>query len=297
MEENGKNHYDIYVDNLYLEIILTLRTPPKTEPEIPKETVPFIRRTLHVHSFAEVFFCDAGEVWLKSEEGLHCLLPGDIALIPPNFKHIMLPYTADTRFNSLGVSLHKRYTKGTRKLYQTFLSLLLTDQPVILRGQYDVCSRVVRFPGKSDESDKTNVLMLKLIGVLADMADSIGGDEAPDADRDRSSDVHTHSLERLITVHFMNDLKVNEAAERLFLSTRQLERICRERYGVTFRQAIIDRRVEVAAEMLKTSALSVSQIGAKVGFNSRVSFSRTFAGKFGLSPSQYRSRYLDRSDM
>ena len=95
-------------------------------------------------------------------------------------------------------------------------------------------------------------------------------------------------LETLIESHFMENLREEDFASILHLSTRQLERIVYNRYHCTLRQMIIEKRVQIAAQLLKDTDLNAEQIGIAVGYQSKSSFYKAFTQKYGMTPIAYR---------
>ncbi len=93
--------------------------------------------------------------------------------------------------------------------------------------------------------------------------------------------------------HHMDDphLSVSGIAAALSTNTRQVQRLFIE-IGVTPRQYILDRRLDMAAGQLRRSlegrALSVTEVAYGVGFNDLSYFTRSFSRKFGMSPREYR---------
>ena len=47
-------------------------------------------------------------------------------------------------------------------------------------------------------------------------------------------------------------------------------------------------RMQVAAELLQTEALTLSSIAERVGYESTAAFSRVFRQQFGVAPGQFR---------
>ena len=88
----------------------------------------------------------------------------------------------------------------------------------------------------------------------------------------------------------MNPLTAEFVASQLFVSPRQLSRLVKKRYGVSFRQAVTKKRVSVAAEMLREGGLPIADVALSVGFGSVHSFYRAFSEEYGLSPQEYRRR-------
>jgi AraC-like DNA-binding protein len=63
-------------------------------------------------------------------------------------------------------------------------------------------------------------------------------------------------------------------------------------YGETPGQYLTHRRIERAEELLRAADLSVTEICHLVGFSSLGTFSARFKARTGLTPSEYRARYV-----
>ena len=62
---------------------------------------------------------------------------------------------------------------------------------------------------------------------------------------------------------------------------------CR-RYGVTFQEYLLERRLQWAYGILRASSFSVAEIAYESGFNSQSYFTRQFRRRYGMSPTQVR---------
>jgi YesN/AraC family two-component response regulator len=84
---------------------------------------------------------------------------------------------------------------------------------------------------------------------------------------------------------------VDELADDVGLSTRQLLRRLRETAGVTPGGYIRMLRLERAAQLLEQRAGNVSEIAYQVGFKQPEYFSKLFRQVFGVPPSAYPSNH------
>lgn len=73
------------------------------------------------------------------------------------------------------------------------------------------------------------------------------------------------------------------------LSVRQLERLFVQRLGRTIDQLYLGIRLDQARVLLTRTGLSVTAIALACGFRSSSSFSRSFTGQLGVSPTRYRA--------
>ncbi len=88
--------------------------------------------------------------------------------------------------------------------------------------------------------------------------------------------------------HLHGDATADEMARQLSLSHRQLSRVLMAYYGMTFREKIRHARMDRAGWLLRTTALSVSEISQAVGYDSETSFFKAFKAHYGITPLAYR---------
>lgn len=91
--------------------------------------------------------------------------------------------------------------------------------------------------------------------------------------------------------HFATKGGCQALADKLHLSTRQLGRILKEHYGMTFQEKLIHTRMEHAALLLRTTDKHMPDIIDAIGYNSATAFYKAFSAHFGLTPQQYRRTY------
>ena len=93
-------------------------------------------------------------------------------------------------------------------------------------------------------------------------------------------------------IHSRYDAELTTAAiaRSAMVSESECLRCFRAVIGMPPGQYVTQYRVRKAAELLDASALSVSEVGARCGFQDASYFAKTFRAQKGCSPSQYRGR-------
>jgi AraC-like DNA-binding protein len=87
---------------------------------------------------------------------------------------------------------------------------------------------------------------------------------------------------------------LGEAADRLGTDTRTLHYYFKTRIGQDFRTWRTRLRLEDAKRMLvENPGLHPAEIGRRAGFSNRSNFARQFQAYTGLTPGQWRDRFLD----
>ncbi|MBR9854151.1 MAG: helix-turn-helix transcriptional regulator [Algicola sp.] len=104
-------------------------------------------------------------------------------------------------------------------------------------------------------------------------------------------------LERLFKedkVHLQPDLTLNDLAQKLQISSRELSTFLNEGLQTNFYEKVNHHRVEEAKNILVTDKVlqyKIAAIGELCGFNSKSSFYRIFKNSTGYSPSAYRRMF------
>ena len=125
---------------------------------------------------------------------------------------------------------------------------------------------------------------------LVDDARELSSSSFVDA-REENEDERVRSTKSYIAEHYMNEIPLQELADRVCMASESFSRFFRNKTGRTPNRYIIDYRLGIAARMLLTTRLSVSEIGFSCGFNTLSHFNRLFRESKGCTPSEFRERF------
>lgn len=91
--------------------------------------------------------------------------------------------------------------------------------------------------------------------------------------------------------HHLNEKCTAEEMAHLFhMNTTTLKKAFREQYGLSMAAHMKQHRLNKAAELLQTTALSVGEIAGAVGFSSQSRFAEAFRKAYHLLPIAYRKQ-------
>lgn len=84
------------------------------------------------------------------------------------------------------------------------------------------------------------------------------------------------------------NLSLSAVADHLNTSVYVATRLFKETTGKNFKEYVMDKRMEYAAELLKSTSHKVAEVSGMAGFENAEYFSSLFKTKFGMTPTQYR---------
>ena len=92
-----------------------------------------------------------------------------------------------------------------------------------------------------------------------------------------------------ISINYTQDISLHELSGRNHVSEEHLSRLFKKELGVPLTTYIRYLRTKKAAELLKTSKLSIAEIAMYVGYPDSNYFVKVFKKRYGMTPSTYRS--------
>jgi len=93
--------------------------------------------------------------------------------------------------------------------------------------------------------------------------------------------------------HYMRkELALSDVAASIGLSERYLNLLFKEVTGTTINTALIRLRMDEAARLLKDPAIKIYEMCERIGYTDQDHFRESFKKQFGLTPTEYRNKYL-----
>jgi len=93
----------------------------------------------------------------------------------------------------------------------------------------------------------------------------------------------------IVEREYASDLALDDIARRVASSRRQLQRAYAEIGGTTFRDHLTRVRMDRAAELLASRALTVREVAHRVGYRQPAQFAKAFRRHRGVAPSDFRA--------
>lgn len=106
-----------------------------------------------------------------------------------------------------------------------------------------------------------------------------------------SGDTRIASAIRFIHQHLKVDIRVEDIAHHVGLSSRQLNRVFKSDINISPNQYVVKERLNLVCDLLKNSDLTLERIATSSGLASGDNLRNVFQRQYGISPMAYRQRF------
>lgn len=106
---------------------------------------------------------------------------------------------------------------------------------------------------------------------------------------------HTSLIQSVLVYiqeHYREEIVLEDVAEHVFLSKSYLCALFRENMNMTIHEYLTRVRVEKSIELMKNREWNIGEIGRQCGFASQSHYTRVFRKLIGVTPGQYRNKFL-----
>ncbi|SFD80899.1 AraC family transcriptional regulator, L-rhamnose operon transcriptional activator RhaR [Paenibacillus catalpae] len=253
---------------------------------------------VHKHSFYEVCYVMTGEGEYQDEDTVYDLHAGTLFVSRPGVWHqirsetgMCLIYVA-YELDQLG-SREEEYVRYGENLEtgDVVFKDALDDRAIhYWLGLYHHAS-TQPYHEIEDLRTMAGLLLASLVRPLGYERDVSEPNPAKPTDSTRYAVLR--QSKQYIRDNLSRPLKIEEVAEYMNLSTRQLSRLFQLDGGDTFLTYLRNERLKHAEMMLKTSIFPLKEIAAHSGFQSVHYFTNVFTERMGIPPGEYRRVHLD----
>ncbi len=247
----------------------------------------------HVSESYELFMVRTGRARLLTPDGVLHLRPGHLAVVDPGVEHEEVPEASGGPYELSCFAIDRTLAQLFRVSYLSSREPLVEIQ-VDLVGSEEVESIAAavaaelahRAPGWETA---VRHLLRYLEQVLRRRLESGSFTYRTGSDvRDPSAWPRLEAAVFFCHANLSHPLRLPDIASRFGYSPRHLSRLFAKHAGKPFSEHVRELRMNVAAELLTTSDLSVAEIADHVGYPDPSHFTRAFRAVTGLSPRAYR---------
>lgn len=257
-------------------------------------TQPFAA-SIHWHDELELIYIQQGRLNLTIDKTDYLGMPGDIFVV--NSREI-----------------HEMSVTETPTVYATILfplkSLLFQQEDAVTENYLlPLAENRLRFPSVAGDleiapdlrqkieemialyHEKKGSFMLKIrvleLGIISDFFSQEG--LLTQASASRFQDKHRQILS-FIQENYPRELTLETVAQQFHMAPKYFSRYFKNTFHISLTEYITRLRLEKAADLLRYSKLSVTEIAICTGFNSSSYFNKQFRNVYEMTPSQYRAK-------
>lgn len=235
----------------------------------------------HCNAGYEIHYCLSGHALFICDHVHYEMKEGDAVLAAPGVYHSS--ESGDPELLHLSITLSQPDFQAEK----TLLSLISVSRTFRMNRELTELCRILLSEelGEADESMLVSLVTAITIKTLRMLGAAVK-EEVPVILDSRFS--RTDIIDNFFEEHFMENGAEERLAETLGLSRRQLMRVISDEYGKSYREKLLSARMDKAALLLRSSALSVSDVCAAVGYTSETAFFKQFRNRFKQTPAEYR---------
>ena len=132
----------------------------------------------------------------------------------------------------------------------------------------------------SNDLKKVGEVLIKVLEKIVEM------------DREKLPDnsVAISEIKKIIHNEYMDDIGLEEIAEKVCLTSSYVSFIFKKETGCTLVKYLTDYRMKQAKELLENSNMKIVDIGKACGYSNQSYFNKLFKNYYGMTPKQYREQ-------
>lgn len=282
------NHMGVEVGDIEFYTVLNVDAAP------PADSAP----DQHKHNYYEIITADSGVINIElPRKEMIAVTPGILCVIPRGALHRTYAVSGDPqkiaiRFSYTRIKSKTGSASGIYKSFDAAMSKIagpisLEDTIGLAQMAKNICGELANRSAASEIAVKSWYSLL-YIGFMR----MIGGiDNARSTKIIKSEDsrhFRSNEIEFWLAGHYQYNVTEAVMAKAIGVSNRQLNRIFRDLFNMSFRDKLIEVRMLHAADLLMLTDLKVEEIAYKVGYTTATGFQLAFSKYYGTSPGKYR---------
>jgi AraC-like DNA-binding protein/mannose-6-phosphate isomerase-like protein (cupin superfamily) len=254
---------------------------------------------LHNHSFCEIHYIISGSCATYVKDRFYSVSANDICIFSPGVYHYHHVKSRE-QFKMQTVKIivppiKETETQPSLGNADVILKTIMQKSFCILKDTKESAQLLSQILMEFEEKSvgyKTNIqalfmqLFINLARMMAEPVSSVS-----ETQERIPEEIRNEIIDGFFYHNYYLDVTSNDLARLINTSKRQLYRILIQLYKMSFKQKLLETRVEVAKELLANSNLSIQTIAEKVGYTFSGNFYSIFRQKTGMTPARFRALY------
>ena len=214
-----------------------------------------------------------------------------ISFVSKGKVHRVIPKTLDGKCHVWGIRFKSEFiAETTFHLYSFFNN----NANIAVRGGrcFDRLVKICQMIKDELNQSKPDLRVVRhLLSALFIMIESDQHNELEKSTDTTKNSTFSNFL-RLLEENFKRDQGVEFYAEKLFMTSRNLNQITQKMVQQSVSEIIETRKLLEAKNLLTSTDKSIAEIAFEIGYNEKSYFSKVFKKKSGQTPSEFREETL-----
>lgn len=253
---------------------------------------------LHWHNEFEIIYVKKGEGIITVDLNKYPVKASDISIIPPGHLHSISQKEASSmEYENIIFNMDLLVSKYKDSSFQEFIRPMFNQTydipPIITKENADYTS-ISSCLDHIDDICRTfpKAYEFAIKGYLYQFFyyifhNNSVNQNTPKPDRNMDK---LKLLIKYIETNYASDITVKTAAKLCNFSESHFMKFFKECMNISFINYLNDYRLSMASRLLMTSTDSILSIALDSGFHNISYFNRSFKGKYGITPSQFRKQ-------
>lgn len=259
-----------------------------------------ITDVFHRHVHYEIYIMASGCCEIEDLTGNRLSIsdPNSVLLIAPNSYHNSFSKSQDVCKYAFRININRVQSNDDLKVFDRLSKILETSDKnwnvLTVQGGAEAIKNIMNELQHNSigmlcvAESYFKIFIISLLRKLLNTPD-IKSENALLEDITDDFITRNNIIEKFFNLQFSNpNLTIETLSQELNLSPRQINRIFQEHYNTTFRQMLIDVRLNHAKKMLLRTDASIEKISYTVGYRSLSAFLIAFKKKYHSTPTAFR---------
>ncbi len=233
----------------------------------------------YFHSYHEIFLFLGGNVEFIGSSIRTKVRPFDLFLIPKGDYHQFAVISDVKKYERCVIDIRKSIVYGEiESLFEKRSILSLNENHRIVKNiEYLISSMSVM--SKSDYDALLNA-------VVTDILLEIKYSPKKTSELEKVDSLPMRLIE-YIDKNYTTDITLESLAKQNFCSVSQICHIFKSSFGISIKQYILQKRMEIAREKIK-NGIDIKSVSESIGYTDYVTFYRAYKKYFGVSPKEHK---------
>jgi len=256
----------------------------------------------HQHAWYEFHCVEKGSLKIESNEKTYVINANEALFIPACIYHNTKAETDDIIYTCFGFELEKNGKSTIENLYEEMTGIFSVSECV----KFTECKKLSELAqelislvkgGKSPDSCRMHNSLVTFLFLLSDSLCSEAnttnnhGNDITQAVTDKRN-----YLLDILTTNQIENITLEELSKKIYLDKKQINKIVKKRYNMTYKQKQIRFRIENAKKLLNECSRPIDSIARQIGYTNLTSFYKAFYKIVGMTPAEYRKNKKTEKD-